>query len=72
MRQDAQDGFGGPQAHQEMIDLLCKQLYNGVEKELVPLVKLDGPRRYSGRAGGIEYEYSTAGGALARYRPAGT
>eukprot|EP00959_Pyramimonas_sp_CCMP1952_P414860 8691992-Pyramimonas_sp.AAC.1 len=65
MRQDAHDGFGGPSNHQQRVDLICQQIFNGVERELLPLFQVEEPNRVVGRSSGLEYRHVTAGGALA-------
>eukprot|EP00959_Pyramimonas_sp_CCMP1952_P415017 8695723-Pyramimonas_sp.AAC.1 len=52
--------------------ICCQQVFSGVEKELLPLFQVEDPSRFVGRSSGLEYRYATAGGALARYQPAGT
>eukprot|EP00959_Pyramimonas_sp_CCMP1952_P134010 2803300-Pyramimonas_sp.AAC.1 len=72
MEADARLGPGDAGNRQQRLDNLYRQLYQGAERELVPLFSLDKPEAHVGRGESIQYHHVTAGGALAHQKPAGT
>eukprot|EP00959_Pyramimonas_sp_CCMP1952_P158279 3310244-Pyramimonas_sp.AAC.1 len=72
MEADAHLGPGTTESRQGRLDHLCQAMCRGAEKELVPLVQPTDAGKHAGRGCTTEYRHSTAGGALAFRRPAGT
>eukprot|EP00959_Pyramimonas_sp_CCMP1952_P057592 1202158-Pyramimonas_sp.AAC.1 len=70
MDADARLGPGDTSGRQQRLDGLYRHLYQGAERELVPLFQLDKPAAHMGRGECIEYHHVTAGGALAHQKPA--